>query len=704
MPSRWSARPGSVRRVWLGTRRRDAGRRLYRGAALDYLQARPFLPLVRIVGHPLGRGDAAAVAEQVRQVVGDAVLLLDDLQWSDPDTVEALPALAATGPLIVTIRPGGDAALRAVKQIQPIGEVIDLEPLAHDDTIELARRLLPYDPAGRAVDLAAASGGNPLALEALTFAHTRAATEHADTLRAVIEACPHVARVTLARLGLRDPDVHAETTGVSELVDRRLAVIGATGSVTVAAEIFAELAMASLDDVERTGLHLRRAEAIQDPGEAAIHWAAAGVPAQAFATALEAAANATTDASRAQFLTIAAENAPTDKLWSITRLAVLAWLDIGELQATKPLVARLATHEPPTVSDAIDRELMRTRFALEERQSREVLEIADATIETFGADINAEQQVSLLVARAAAKGELYDIPGAIADARAATEIGDEHGISVTKAGVILAAINMVIGDDRWRRDLPAVFRRAKRDREYGTAFEAGRLSALARFFDGDIDGGLAACNDLLELAAQQNNHSWDRAARGIRAANLSLSELASPEVVDELRQLVDDPAIGGHRHPVAVLLAIAESDLGNFARADQLVQSAVEHAKRWRSKDLEGLLWARCEIAWNAGRLDECVVAAEDLLSRSIPLDFGTPAAAVTIRWVEWERNGECSRAPGPLVIYSVQRGLLDESRALELLCTPGREREAADAFLARRRSPRPLPPPQCGPLSVGCG
>ena len=62
---------------------------------------------------------------------------------------------------------------------------------------------------------------------------------------------------------------------------------------------------------------------------------------------------------------------------------------------------------------------MRTRFALEERQSREVLEIADATIETFGADINAEQQVSLLVARAAAKGELYDIPGAIADACAA---------------------------------------------------------------------------------------------------------------------------------------------------------------------------------------------------------------------------------------------------------------------------------------------
>ena len=363
-----------------------------------------------------------------------------------------------------------------------------------------------------------------------------------------------------------------------------------------------------------------------------------------------------------------------------------------------------ASHEPPTISDAIDRELMRARFALEERQSRELLEITDATIETFGSNINAEQQVSLLVVRAAAKGELYDIPGAIADACAAIEIGDEHGISVTKAGVILGAINMVRGDDRWRRDLSAVFRRAKRDKEYGTAFEAGRLSALARFFDGDIEGGLTACDELIELATQLNNHSWDRAARGIRAANLSLIELAAPAVVGEMRRLVDDPAIGGYRHPVAVLLAVAESDLGHFTRADQLVHSAIDHAKRWRSNDLEGLLWARSEIAWNAGRLDECVAAAEDLLACSIPLDFGTPAAAVTIRWVEWERDGKCSRAAGPLVIYPVQRGLLDESRGLELLCTPGQRTGGRRGLPRRRRASRPLPPPQRSPVSMGRG
>ena len=412
----------------------SAGNRVCRGAALDYLQARSYLPLARIVGRPLRRGDAAAVAGEVRQTVGNAVLLLDDLQWSDPDTIEALPALAATGPLVVTIRPGGDTALRAVKQMQAIGEVIDLQPLTDDEAAELARRLMPYDHSRRALDVATASGGNPLALEALAFARTHTAVEHADTLRAVIESCPHNARVTLARLGLRDPDVTAETAGVSEIVDRRLAQIGPNGEVNAAAELFAELALASLDEGERNQLHRQRARAIDDPGEAALHWAAAGDRPEAYAGARDAAAQASTDAARAQFLTLAAENAPDELLWSTTRRAVLAWLDLGELDATKPLVARLAAHEPPTVSDAIDRELMRARFALEERQSRELLEITDATIERFRSEINPEQQVSLLVARAAAKGELYDVQGAIADARAAVEIGDEHGISTTKAG------------------------------------------------------------------------------------------------------------------------------------------------------------------------------------------------------------------------------------------------------------------------------
>ena len=57
------------------------------------------------------------------------------------------------------------------------------------------------------------------------------------------------------------------------------------------------------------------AEAIQDPGEAALHWAAAGVPAQAFAgRATRRPRTRPTEASAAQFLTLAAENAPNGQV------------------------------------------------------------------------------------------------------------------------------------------------------------------------------------------------------------------------------------------------------------------------------------------------------------------------------------------------------------------------------------------------------
>ena len=114
----------------------------------------------------------------------------------------------------------------------------------------------------------------------------------------MIESCPHDARVTLARLGLRDPDVTAETAGVSELVDRRLAEIGPAGEVTAAAALFSELALASLEEIDRNELHRRRAEAIDDPGEAALHWSAAGVRSAAYTHARDAAAQALTDTSR----------------------------------------------------------------------------------------------------------------------------------------------------------------------------------------------------------------------------------------------------------------------------------------------------------------------------------------------------------------------------------------------------------------------
>ena len=656
-----------------------AGRRIRHGAAVDYLQSRPFLPLSRILGRPPAPGDAAAVAAEISAAIGNDVLLLDDLQWSDIDTIDVLPALARATPLVVTIRPGNDAARRVVKQIEPLGEVIDLEPLDDAAALVLVHRVLRSEE--NVFEVVAAGGGNPLVLGALAAARASKRVPEADTLRAVVEDCSHESRCTLARLGLHDTSVDADTAGVSDLVERRLATVTADGEVVVSADLFGELGLASLADDERVELHRRLAATSTDLGEAARHWSAAGEPDRAHETALAAADVAATPASRAQLLVLAAQTAPEGARWPVMREAVQGLLELARLDVCKELIRDLRREEPPTQSEAIDREVLCARLALDEQQFSTALEITDAALRTY-TELTPLQRSSLLVLRAAARGESFDIASAITDAREAERVAADAGLPTVRARLTLAALAVLTRADSWRRDLAEVFDDAVAGGDVSTAKEAARILALARFFDGDEEGGIAACDKLRGLAHRHNNLSWDREARGIEAVNLSLTRLAAPDVVAELRALLDDPAIGSFRFSIVTLLAIAEADLGHVERADELLADTIVAADGSRSENIEPLLWAQCEVAWSAGRLDECLDLAERTLQTCSPINFGTPSAAVLRRWVAWERGEDCSASPGPMVVYPVQRGLLDEARAIDLLSTLGRERDAAARFL----------------------
>jgi DNA-binding CsgD family transcriptional regulator len=658
-----------------------AGLEAFEGAGVDFLQTRPYLPLRRLLGGPPTPGDAAAVAAEVHAALGDSILFLDDLQWADAETVEVLPALAAVAPIVVAVRPGGDTSRRIVKHLEDVGVVVDLGPLPFDAASELARRRLPAHACTAAAELVAAAGANPLAIEVLAQSRSQEGVEGFDTLRAVIDHCAFEARETLARLGLHDLSVDGETKGIAELVERRLVDIDPDGEVRAVAEIFSELALASLPTEARRALHRRCAERASEPGDAALHWAEAGELQKAYAAADQAADRASTPATRAHLLTIAAKTAPPERRWAATRAAVVELLDLGRLDATKPLLKRLEGVEPPTASDAVDRDLMRARLALDEHRPAAVLDI---TIESLGThrDVTPEQRYALLVLRAGAKGELFDLPGAMADARAAIELAEASGLSTIRARLVLAVLGVVAGTATWRDELPEVFAECVEGAELAHAVEAGRLYALARFFDCDTAGGVAVCDQLAELARRHNNLRWERDAHGIKAVNLSMTELASPAIVDELRELLADPAVDRTRHEVAVLLALAESDLGNVEAAQAMLREATARALRVRPDNLNDLWWAQAEVAWNAGRLDECADVAHRVLEKSSPVDFGAPAAAVLARWVAWERGEPCAGEPGPLAVFAAQRGLVDEARAVELLATPGREADAAPLFL----------------------
>ena len=77
---------------------------VFAGGALAMLRGVPALPLSRAVRVRLPSHEAPLLAEAVRSRVRHGLLLLDDLQWANPLTIAALPAIAEHCRIAVTLR------------------------------------------------------------------------------------------------------------------------------------------------------------------------------------------------------------------------------------------------------------------------------------------------------------------------------------------------------------------------------------------------------------------------------------------------------------------------------------------------------------------------------------------------------------------------------------------------------------------------
>lgn len=105
------------------------------------------------------------------------VLFVDDIDWADAATVDLLRHLLfrlddEQVPLLVLATSRADPGARAADGIsrlrsEPRTAVVHLNPLTPLEATELAREREPGAPIERARDLASASGGNPLLVEAL---------------------------------------------------------------------------------------------------------------------------------------------------------------------------------------------------------------------------------------------------------------------------------------------------------------------------------------------------------------------------------------------------------------------------------------------------------------------------------------------------------------------------------------------------------
>ena len=102
------------------------------GGAVQPLRWMPYLALQRACGFALG-GTRVAVMDAAIAALGSRVLLLDDLHWADPDTLEILPELAhevarSSRPSAPTTpTPGPALAIPA-----SLGTRFEIEPLCGD--------------------------------------------------------------------------------------------------------------------------------------------------------------------------------------------------------------------------------------------------------------------------------------------------------------------------------------------------------------------------------------------------------------------------------------------------------------------------------------------------------------------------------------------------------------------------------------------
>jgi class 3 adenylate cyclase/tetratricopeptide (TPR) repeat protein len=214
-------------------------------------------------------------------VPGPGLLVIEDLQWSDPSSLALLHGIAdqlSTHPwlLCVSRRPQGAAAEQPVLGV---GRVLPLGPLDEASATELVDLLTeqaPLSPA-RISDLVARSGGNPLFLTELVRL-SRDSSELPESVEAVVnarlDALPGYLRRMLRQAAVLGPhfdlDLLNELAGFVpdreewRLLDGLLRRTGSRGDFV--SEMFRAVAYESLPFKERRVLHGQAGRALAARG------------------------------------------------------------------------------------------------------------------------------------------------------------------------------------------------------------------------------------------------------------------------------------------------------------------------------------------------------------------------------------------------------------------------------------------------------
>jgi DNA-binding CsgD family transcriptional regulator len=602
----------------------------------------PRFVLARALGRTELVGDLENAAGLVERAVGGGVLLLDDVQWADAESVRALPYLVGRVSLLAAVRRDDPDADAAVKSLAEAGfEIREVGPLSADASAQLVGSERPDLPNAMVVSIVHSAGGNPLLLRELavtgepSVSFKRAVTARLRSLST--DGLDAVALLGLAGRSLEDDG----SPGYGEAVQRGFADRHGM-QVQLRHGLIGEIAAEELDAARRSGLHARLARLVADPVEVAQHFALAGDRASAHRTARAAAAQTDVPGVRAALLGLAAANADGA---DGDRLRLEAAEDLcraGDFKGVSTALEGLQTEEPELRALA---GLFRSRALWEAGDDDGYRrELAAARALVAGSGSVAEARLRIEAVRLPVF--LDNDPAGLQEAESAVELARDRGVDVPRALNLLGvARNFLVGEG-WEEPFDEAIRLA---RASGDALT--ELYAANNLVSGyEAAGRSARAHEIAQAAAARADELGLVSLRRQLVAsdiNLDLHAGNYQRVIDDgealLGELVEQRTID----QLLSALTLVYVDRGGFKRASELAERLARGSARAG--------WVRAELDLWAGRPTAAVEHADAFVALDYVTDDQRLLAFVARAWafadLEREPADELPPATLPLTL-----------------------------------------------------
>ena len=655
-------------------------RDVHEGGGLASLSWKAFLPVARALGAQPPEGDSAAAAHWVVEAVGDGVLVLDDLHWADPQTLDLLPHLAGRVRLLAAIRAGDPGTARALAATEKAGlEQLVVDPLSREESDELLLALRPDLPEDARTTVGEEARGNPFLLEELS-----AAPEPTTSLRLALGArlrrCSEEAREGMALLGLLGRPAERELVpGADELVAAGLVTDG--DALAPRHAVLAEAAVEALTPDRRTQFHSALAARLRDPGESARHHLAAGEREAAHHKALAAAETASRYQDRARHLGIAAEAADGEGADELRLRAAAAMVDIGDLAAVERLAERVGGSTPGTLAELA---LCRSRAAFaggDFERARSELTAGESLVRGTGL------HVEVRIAVEDARQRSWDLgPDTLEQAEHALRLARATGAPEGHALTALAtALYVVLSPDAVDVAREA-YEVARREDDRDAELDAGlNLVSILHTVAGDGDAAYRLADELVQRAWAIGFLRLAAEIEVVRACVAFWVHGDTEHSIAEIERLLSDPALATGRDAAAWGLVLALAYTGRVDDAREVLERETDASQSLYGRS--ALVAATIESAWLTGDLRHAVATAERFWAGD-GADAGLNKydAAVAEAWACWELGiAAPRRGVSPVPGVALLEAAHDELTAVSSLSDADNSEElfdrAADSY-----------------------